>query len=74
MEGAYGTCVAMLGLEAQLEELHARTWKYLNSRSDYLIDQCFNEQHKAIYFVDLSQGELDPCMTIIASDPAKLSL
>ncbi len=57
------------GLEAQLEELNARTWKYLNSRSDYLIDQCFNEQHKAIYFVDLSQGELDPCMTIIASDP-----
>ena len=31
------------GLEAQLEELNARTWKYLNSRSDYLIDQCFNE-------------------------------
>jgi hypothetical protein len=58
------------GLEAQLEELNARTWKYLNSRSDYLIDRCFNEQqHEAIYFVDLSQGELDPCMTIIASDP-----
>jgi hypothetical protein len=27
------------------------------------------QQHKATYFVDLSQGELDPCMTIIASDP-----
>ncbi|MGZ8914829.1 MAG: hypothetical protein ACXW1Z_17170 [Methylobacter sp.] len=57
------------GLEAQLEELNARTWKYLISRSDYLIDQCLNEQHKAIYFVNVSQGELDPCMTIIASDP-----
>lgn len=57
------------GLEAQLEELNTRTWNYLNYRSDYLIDQCFNEQHKAIYFVDESQGELDPSLTIIASGP-----
>ena len=58
------------GLEAQLDELETRLWDYQRSRHDYLVDQCFNEQHKAVYFVDVSGDELDPCMTIIASDPS----
>lgn len=58
------------GLEAQLDELETRLRDYLSSRHDYLVDQCFNEQQKAVYFVEVSEDELDPCMTIIASDPS----
>lgn len=57
------------GFEKHLEELDKRVRAYQISRSDCLIEQCFNDKHKAIYMVDVSRGEFDPAKLIIASDP-----